>query len=413
MIGGSGGIQFQPSEFSKILMILFTATFLDKLKEDNKINTLKGLCLFVLLIGLSLALIAVEPDLSTTLCLAMVLVTMLYLSGLSYKIIGIALLVFVPLAGSFLWYIQRPNQHLLRDYQVNRILQFIYPGQYGSDYTQQNNSVMAIGSGQLTGKGLNTSTIATVKDANFISEQQTDFIFSVIGEELGFVGSVIIIAILLLIVLQCIHVARNAKDTKGMLIAAGMGCLIAYQTFINVGVATGVIPNTGIDLAKIVSKYSGVIKLHVVPFTDVQLAIYDNCPHDELTIIMKRIMYQIAQEIALKEDCQCLITGESIGQVSSQTTQSLLVIDSAIDKLPVFRPCIGMDKQEIIDISEKIGTYETSILPYEDCCTTFVAQHPVTKPKMEQILESEKALVGKIEPLIAKAVEDVEIVYCR
>ncbi len=168
-----------------------------------------------------------------------------------------------------------------------------------------------------------------------------------------------------------------------------------------------------IDLAKIVSKYSGVIKLHVVPFTDVQLAIYDNCPHDELTIIMKRIMYQIAQEIALKEDCQCLITGESIGQVSSQTTQSLLVIDSAIDKLPVFRPCIGMDKQEIIDISEKIGTYETSILPYEDCCTTFVAQHPVTKPKMEQILESEKALVGKVEPLIAKAIENVEIVYCR
>lgn len=168
-----------------------------------------------------------------------------------------------------------------------------------------------------------------------------------------------------------------------------------------------------IDLAKIVSKYSGVIKLHVVPFTDVQLAIYDNCPHDELTIIMKRIMYQIAQEIALKEDCQCLITGESIGQVSSQTTQSLLVIDSAIDKLPVFRPCIGMDKQEIIDISEKIGTYETSILPYEDCCTTFVAQHPVTKPKMEQILESEKALVGKVESLIAKAIEDVEIVYCR
>lgn len=168
-----------------------------------------------------------------------------------------------------------------------------------------------------------------------------------------------------------------------------------------------------IDLAKIVSKYSGVIKLHVVPFTDVQLAIYDNCPHDELTIIMKRIMYQIAQEIALKEDCQCLITGESIGQVSSQTTQSLLVIDSAIDKLPVFRPCIGMDKQEIIDISEKIGTYETSILPYEDCCTTFVAQHPVTKPKMEQILESEKALAGKVEALIEKAIEDVELVYCR
>ena len=168
-----------------------------------------------------------------------------------------------------------------------------------------------------------------------------------------------------------------------------------------------------IDLAKIVSKYSGVIKLHVVPFTDVQLAIYDNCPHDELTIIMKRIMYQIAQEIALKEDCQCLITGESIGQVSSQTTQSLLVIDSAIDKLPVFRPCIGLDKQEIVDISEKIGTYETSILPYEDCCTTFVAKHPVTKPILSAIEKSEAKLAGIIEPLYEKALESVETVMCR
>lgn len=261
MIGGSGGIQFQPSEFSKILMILFTATFLDKLKEDKLINTFKGLCLFALLIGFSLALILGEPDLSTTLCLAMVLMTMLYLAGLSYKVIGIALLVFIPLAGSFLWYIQQPNQHLLRQYQVNRILQFIYPGQYGSDYSQQNNSIMAIGSGQLTGKGLNTSTIATVKDANFISEQQTDFIFSVIGEEIGFVGSVIIIAILLLIVLQCIHVARTAKDTKGMLIAAGMGCLIAYQTFINIGVATGVIPNTGLPLPFISYGLSSLISI--------------------------------------------------------------------------------------------------------------------------------------------------------
>ena len=122
---------------------------------------------------------------------------------------------------------------------------------------------MAIGSGQLTGNGLNTSTIATVKDANFISEQQTDFIFSVIGEELGFVGSVIIIAILLLIVLQCIHVARNAKDTKGMLIAAGMGCLIAYQTFINVGVATGVIPNTGLPLPFISYGLSSLISISI------------------------------------------------------------------------------------------------------------------------------------------------------
>ena len=128
---------------------------------------------------------------------------------------------------------------------------------------------------------------------------------------------------------------------------------------------------------------------------------------------MKRIMYKMAQDIGIAEDCQCIVTGESIGQVSSQTTQSLLVIDSAIDKLPVFRPCIGMDKQEIIDISEKIGTYETSILPYEDCCTTFVAKHPVTRPKLEQIEESERALEGKIEELYKKAMEDIEIVYCR
>ena len=168
-----------------------------------------------------------------------------------------------------------------------------------------------------------------------------------------------------------------------------------------------------IDLAKQVSQYSGVLKLHIVNFTDIQLCIYDNCPHDELTIIMKRYMYKVAEELAMKEDCQCIVTGESIGQVSSQTTQSLLVIDSAIDKIPVFRPCIGMDKQEIIDISEQIGTYETSILPYEDCCTIFVDKHPVTRPKLDQILESEKALTGKIEELYKKAMESVEVVYCR
>ncbi|MDE6025759.1 MAG: tRNA 4-thiouridine(8) synthase ThiI [Lachnospiraceae bacterium] len=168
-----------------------------------------------------------------------------------------------------------------------------------------------------------------------------------------------------------------------------------------------------IDLGNIVSRYSGPIKLHIINFTDIQLAIYDNCPHDELTIIMKRLMYKMAEELALKSDCQCIITGESIGQVSSQTSQSLYVINSAIRELPVFRPCIGLDKQEIIDISEKIGTYETSILPYEDCCTTFVAKHPVTRPKLEQILKSEEELKGKIEELYEKAMNDIQIVHCR
>ena len=142
------------------------------------------------------------------------------------------------------------------------------------------------------------------------------------------------------------------------------------------------------------------------------MAIYDNCPHEELTIIMKRYMIKIAEELAKRNDCQCTVTGESIGQVSSQTVFSLAVIND-VSTLPVFRPCIGLDKQEIVDISEKIGTYETSILPYEDCCTTFVAKHPVTKPILSAIEKSEAKLAGIIEPLYEKALESVETVMCR
>ena len=248
-IGGENGIQIQPSELSKIFMIIFVATLLQKYHEKNKINTFKGIIFFAVYMGIGLILIVAEPDLSTTICLCMVIITMYYVSGLSYKIIGIILLILIPLAGSFLWYIQQPGEKiLLKEYQINRILSFIYPSQYGDEFSQQKNSIMAIGSGQLSGKGLNTSTIATVKDAKFISEQQTDFIFSVIGEELGFIGSVIVIAIILLIVLQCIKVARRASDKKGMLIATGVGVLISYQSFINIGVATGVLPNTGLPL---------------------------------------------------------------------------------------------------------------------------------------------------------------------
>lgn len=139
-----------------------------------------------------------------------------------------------------------------------------------------------------------------------------------------------------------------------------------------------------VDLAKLVADYSGPINLHVVNFTDIQLYIYEQCPHDELTIIMRRYMMKIAEYFALKEDSLGLITGESIGQVASQTMQSLAVTNE-VCTLPVLRPLVGMDKQEIINISEKIGTYETSILPFEDCCTIFVAKHPVTKPNLKQI----------------------------
>ena len=160
-------------------------------------------------------------------------------------------------------------------------------------------------------------------------------------------------------------------------------------------------------LGQIVAQYSGPIKFYNVNFTEIQLCIYDNCPHDQLTIIMKRIMFQIAERLAAKDDCQAIVTGESIGQVSSQTMQSLGVIDAAVD-CPVYRPVIGMDKQEIVEYSQRIGTFETSIEPYEDCCTIFVDKHPVTKPKMFAIEKSEKKLVGKIEELIDKAVETAE-----
>ena len=164
-----------------------------------------------------------------------------------------------------------------------------------------------------------------------------------------------------------------------------------------------------VDLAKQVAKYSGPIYLHVVNFTDIQLHIYEKCPHDELTIIMRRYMMRIAERIAADTECLGLITGESIGQVASQTMQSLAATNE-VCTMPVYRPLIGMDKQEIIDISEKIGTYETSILPFEDCCTIFVAKHPVTKPNVNVIRKHERFLGEEIEGLVEAALATKEMV---
>ena len=164
-----------------------------------------------------------------------------------------------------------------------------------------------------------------------------------------------------------------------------------------------------VDLAKIVAKYSGPINLHVVNFTDIQLYIYEQCPHEELTIIMRRYMMKLAEMFAKEDGCLGLITGESIGQVASQTMHSLAVTNE-VCTMPVFRPLIGFDKQEIVDISEKIGTYETSVLPYEDCCTIFVAKHPVTKPKLDVIQRSEQRLSEDIDHLVEAALETTEII---
>lgn len=161
-----------------------------------------------------------------------------------------------------------------------------------------------------------------------------------------------------------------------------------------------------IDLAKIVSQYAGPMDLYLVPFTEIQTTIYDKCPSSETTVLMRRLMMKIAQRTAEQCGCQALITGESIGQVASQTIESLAVTNDAVS-MPVFRPLIGFDKEEIVERAEKIGTFETSILPYEDCCTVFVPQHPVTKPKVDKLRESE-GLVD-FEPLIERAMADTEV----
>ncbi len=164
-----------------------------------------------------------------------------------------------------------------------------------------------------------------------------------------------------------------------------------------------------VDLAKLVARYSGPIRLYVVNFTDIQLYIYDQCPHEELTIIMRRYMMRIAEHFAQKDNCLGLITGESIGQVASQTMQSLAATNE-VCTIPVYRPVIGFDKQEIVEIARKIDTFETSILPYEDCCTIFVAKHPVTKPNLNVIHRSEGKLAEKIDELVEEAIRTAEII---
>ena len=167
-----------------------------------------------------------------------------------------------------------------------------------------------------------------------------------------------------------------------------------------------------VDLAKIVAKYAGPINLHVVNFTDIQLAIYEKCPHDELTIIMRRYMMKIAEHFAKENDGLALITGESIGQVASQPIHNL-AITNEVCEMPVFRPCIGMDKQEIVNIAEKIGTFETSIQPFEDCCTIFVAKHPVTKGNLKRIKKSESHLDDVIEDLMKEAIDSTEVIHVK
>ncbi len=257
-----GGIRFQPSEFAKILLILFFSQFIMKYRE--KINTFKTIVMLGGLFLPPLVLIEEQPDLSTSILITLIFLSLLFIGGLSFKIIIGALAVVIPAAIVFLSLVLQPGQTIVKPYQQKRILAWLYPDQYMMTVAyQQYNAKIAIGSGQLWGKGLYNNEITSVKNGNFISEPHTDFIFTIVGEEMGFVGSIITIFLLLLISLECLRVARRAKDLAGQLICIGMGAFVGFQTFINIAVATGLMPNTGIPLPFVSYGLTSLVSLYI------------------------------------------------------------------------------------------------------------------------------------------------------
>lgn len=240
------GFQFQPSDVAKILLILFFAKFFEN--HEDHISKFRVIVLSLLLIGLPLLLIYKEPDLSTTITIASVFCVLIFVSGLSYRIVLGILAVMVPVAVIFMSILIQPDQQGGGNYQLRRVYAWLRPEEYPDDARQQQNSIKAIGSGQLYGKGLNNDDVGSVKNGNFISEPQTDFIFAVAGEELGFLGCCIIILLEFLIALECLLIGRRAKVLSGTLIGCGMSALVFFQTFINISVTTGLMPNTGITL---------------------------------------------------------------------------------------------------------------------------------------------------------------------
>ena len=241
-----GGFQFQPSELSKLLLILFFARFFEKYREQ--LNTWKVLLASAVLFGIPVLFIKEQPDLSTTISIIVIFLVLIFIAGLSYKIIGTAIAVAVPSAIVFISLILQPDQKILDDYAFRRIMAWLEPAKYADDAYQQINSIMAIGSGQLAGKGLNNNSVSSVKNGSFIAEPQTDFIFAVTGEELGFIGCATIILLLALIVLECIWIGKRSREFSGTLICCGVAGYIGFQSFVNICVATGIMPNTGIPL---------------------------------------------------------------------------------------------------------------------------------------------------------------------
>ncbi len=242
-----GSLRFQPSETAKILLILFFAQFIMKYKK--KINTVGFIGCSVILAAIPWVMIYKQPDLSTSIVVVVVFCFVMFAGGISWKLVVSAFAVAIPAVAIVISLALQPDNDILTEYQRGRILSFVNPQEYATTLAyQQLNSVTAIASGQLEGKGYKNNEITSVKNGNFISEARTDFIFAVIGEEFGFKGSITVIILLMGIALECVSVARKAKDTAGTVIAAGMGGLVAFQGFVNIGVATFILPNTGLPL---------------------------------------------------------------------------------------------------------------------------------------------------------------------
>ena len=249
-----GGFRFQPTELSKVIIILFFAKFF--MDHEDDINTFRVLAESVLLLAVPLALIYAQPDMKNTITVTIIFCILLYIAGLSYKIIGGAILIAVPLLIILLSIVVQPDQTLIKDYQRTRIMSFLYPEneEYQEDIEQQNNSKTAIASGELVGKKLT---------GNFVAENQTDFIFAVAGEEYGFIGCTTLVVLLLLISVECIRMSLRAKDLAGKIICCGIGSVVAIQSFLNICVATGLAPNTGTPLPFVSYGLTSLVSLFI------------------------------------------------------------------------------------------------------------------------------------------------------
>ena len=258
-----GPVQIQPSEFAKIFIVLFFAQMM--LKYKDKLNTPKVLLLFIVTFAIPLLLVFKQPDLSTSIVIVISFCVIMYIGGLSYKIIAGVFAVAIPAAVVLVYLLLQPDQQILDDYQYNRLIGF-----YDEDNEiaerinyQQTNSLMAIGSGGLWGKGLNNDREDSVKNGNYISEAQTDFIFTIVGEELGFVGTMSVIVLMALVTFECFYMGAHAPDIAGRIICCGIGSIIAFQSFVNMGVATRLLPNTGLPLPFVSYGLSSLLSLMI------------------------------------------------------------------------------------------------------------------------------------------------------